>query len=208
MCRSRLLFCCCDQKQLSGLSDQIQWLSDRNQLRGQKEGFNLTFPGHSPSLRQVGAGRQAGTEAQPVRMLLTAWLPGSCSTCFLMEPGPPCLGMIPPTVGWVFPHPSSSVKTMSHRHGHRPNWHRQFFKRGRLFSGGFRLWQVDNKIFEQHRWETWAPFSVLCPLLYSPTLQTKQRDSDSFHYSLTLFLGWGLHSKAATGFGLFCIWLS
>lgn len=57
---------------------------------------------------------------------------------------------------------------------------------------------------EQHRWETWTPFSVQCPLLPSLTLPTWFW----FPSLQPLFLGWGPHIKAATGLVLFCIWLS
>lgn len=37
-----------------------------------------------------------------------------CSACFLIEPGTTCPGMVPPTVGWAFPH-QLLIKNMPYR---------------------------------------------------------------------------------------------
>lgn len=51
--------------------------------------------------------------------------------------------------------------------------------------------------------ERLGPHSVFS--VHPCTHSRYQRDSDFFHYSLTVLLGWGLRVKAATGFVLVCI---
>lgn len=89
----------------SFLSVDVIKLSLKASWRG--KGFIwLTLPGHSSSVREVGA------ETPGEGCLLAD--SGSGSGEFCTQPRTTCLGMFPPTVGWVLPH-HLIIKTLTHR---------------------------------------------------------------------------------------------
>lgn len=91
----------------------------KEQLGEERVNVISGLPGHTPSLRkpeqEAKAGTQAGTDTETMKDTVY-WL---AQACFLIYSRTTCLGVAPPTVGWVFPH-QSSIKRMSHRVAHRP----------------------------------------------------------------------------------------
>lgn len=111
---------------------------DKCQDKGNQRrlGFaSLTLPDHKLSVLK--SGKQIKLDSGSPshgRMLLTGWLTALCSANFLIEPRTTCLGMVVPTVGWALLY-LSSIKTISHGHGHRPIWSGEFFSWESFFCG-------------------------------------------------------------------------
>lgn len=107
---------------------------------GRKDFICLTFPHHSPPIRAI----TIGTWKQKPKQRETL---GKCclGTCSPGLPLPsyaaqdPYLRLAPLRVGWALPH-QLTIKTMPHRHVHKPAWWRHFLSCGSLFLG-LSSWQ-------------------------------------------------------------------
>lgn len=76
------------------------WIKVLTQADLERKGF-IWFIGYSSLARQVRTSSMVqGWNHKEI--LLPGLLPTSCSTTFLHSPGPPCLGMVQPTVAWAF----------------------------------------------------------------------------------------------------------
>jgi hypothetical protein len=90
-------------------------------ILGMKGFIWFTFPHHSSSSKEVGAGTQARQESGSRSwyrdhggMLFTGLLQIACSVCFLIDSRVPSPGTAPPIMYWAFSH-QSLIKKMSYR---------------------------------------------------------------------------------------------
>jgi hypothetical protein len=100
-------------------------------------------------------------------MKFAGFLTGSQVSSFLTQSRTTLLGMVPPTVGEV----PTSIKMISHRHGYRPAWSKQFFMWGSLFRGGPGLCQVDSNNWPE---DTTSNCFLDCVLVWSKDIAQSQ----------------------------------
>lgn len=72
-----------------------------------------------------------------------------------------CLGLVPPKVDRATPH-QSPVKTVPHRHSHRPIWWRRFLNWCSPFSGDSVCIIDNNKTNQRKSWGCFPPSSNFC----------------------------------------------
>lgn len=114
----------------------------KSNLRGAS--FISAYTSWSQSIIQDSQARNWWRDYRTMLFTASLLLCGSCCVSFLMKSRPTNLGN-GAAHGELHLPPSISMKTISHRHAHRPIWPGKFFSWGSLSSGYSRLYQIVNE---------------------------------------------------------------